>query len=277
MPLRHLPTVLALSLLGCPPAREMMDAGEGDDVFSLDATDHHDTGHQDVFILDATDHQDVADRDAAVPQDAGVDAWRADTFVCACDDGNACSIDTCDASGACVHTSICGAGTFCEVSTSTCVREALCVRDADCYGAMCQPSFGCWHGRCRHGWVPDSDGDGELDRGCGGDDCAPNDPAIPGPEICGGIDEDCDTIADEGVTGLETNYEHCGVCRQSCGGMDACVAGTCICEPGRLRCGSSSTRSGIECAEVMTNPRNCGFCSNACAVGERCVGGRCVL
>jgi hypothetical protein len=59
--------------------------------------------------------------------------------------------------------------------------------------------------------------------------------------------------------------------------MDACVAGTCICEPGHLRCASRTTRSGIECADVMTNPRNCGFCGNACRAGERCVGGSCVL
>ena len=98
MPLRHLPILLALGLLGCPPAREMIDAGEGEDAFGLDATDHHDTDTR-----DATDHHDT-----------GLDAQRPDAFVCNCDDGISCTTDSCDALGQCVHVSTCADGEVCR-------------------------------------------------------------------------------------------------------------------------------------------------------------------
>ena len=97
MALRHLPIFLALNLLGCPPARERVDAREGEDVSSLDATDHHDTDHDDLGV-DATDHHD-----------ASVDAWP-DAFVCDCDDVISCAADSCDALGQCGHVSTCAGG-----------------------------------------------------------------------------------------------------------------------------------------------------------------------
>ncbi|MDF1561509.1 MAG: MopE-related protein [Deltaproteobacteria bacterium] len=56
-------------------------------------------------------------------------------------------------------------------------------------------------------WEPctDADGDGHEDATCGGDDCDDGDPAnFPGnPEVCDGLDNDCQGGADDGLTFLD--------------------------------------------------------------------------
>ena len=61
--------------------------------------------------------------------------------------------------------------------------------------------MGAYGGLKACGWILcfDGDGDGYESSTCGGDDCDDGDPAIhPGaPEVCNGIDDDCDGTADE--------------------------------------------------------------------------------
>ena len=54
----------------------------------------------------------------------------------------------------------------------------------------------------------DLDGDGHADAHCGGDDCDDTAPDVhPGaPEICDGIDDDCDRVVDPACVGLGATY-----------------------------------------------------------------------
>jgi hypothetical protein len=127
----------------------------------------------------------------------------------ACDDGNDCTIDSCDEeAGACVFVprdadgdgfgdAACG-GTDCDDGRADVYPGApeSCEEgdDLDCSGT---PDL-------------DNDDDGYIDINCpGGDDCDDNDPdTYPGaPEVClDGVDEDCDGIAD-GPMLMESNIK----------------------------------------------------------------------
>ncbi len=65
-------------------------------------------------------------------------------------------------------------------------------------------------------YCSDADGDGYNDQACGGDDCDDNDATIfPGaPELCDGIDNNCDGNVDEGL--IDTDGD--GLCDE----IDAC-------------------------------------------------------
>lgn len=220
VPLRRLPILLALSLLGCPPAREMLDASEGEDAFSLDATDQHDT-----------DHHDATDQDATDQHDGGLDASPPDAFVCDCaDDGNVCTRDVCNAAGVCTHPRACPDGSWCLANPdgSFACGTRACTLDTECpAGLACDQFIGCLVGLCRYRANADQDGDGELDRGCGGNDCQPGNRAIPGVERCNGIDDDCNNIVDD-LASLTTDRLNCGVCGNVCASGSACVDGRCI-------------------------------------------------
>jgi len=125
----------------------------------------------------------------------------------ACDDGVACTLDTCnEATDTCAHTAenrlcsneqfcdgteICHATQGCKPGTPPTCDDALA-----CTVDFCSPATNA----CVH-FGNDADGDMELDKTCGGTDCNNFDATINSRaiEVCDFIDNDCDGDTDEGV------------------------------------------------------------------------------
>jgi hypothetical protein len=126
-------------------------------------------------------------------------------------------------------------------------------------------------------WYVDADGDGfgtgtallscdpQPDRVTRNGDCDDDDPlrSPSAPEVCNGVDDDCDGITD----GLEADrscyYAHAlGACAESAG-VYACrlVA----CEAGRANCNGDPSDSCE--ADLRTDAYNCGACGAACPFG----------
>ena len=106
-----------------------------------------------------------------------------------CDDGNACTIDTCEGTLLCDNRP----------------NGVCCHADADCNDANACTTDSCVAAVCQHaampscGPCPDNDHDGYTADYCGGTDCNDFDPLVhPGAtEICtGDRDEDCDGTRD---------------------------------------------------------------------------------
>lgn len=111
---------------------------------------------------------------AACPQSHRAGRW--DCTGNPCGDGETCNgAETCDPERGCLP------GTFVD-----CDDADPCTLDS------------CAAGACAHA-PRDLDGDGHLDPCAGGDDCAPEDPAVhPGAdELCNDRDDDCDLDVDE--------------------------------------------------------------------------------
>jgi hypothetical protein len=223
MPLRHLPILLALGLLGCPTAQPS-DAGE--DAFSLDATDQHDGG-VDANDQDATDHHDAPIVDATNPPDPVADGGP--PCVCA-PDNNLCTREVCNAMGECLHPPLCASSEYCAVQpddTASC-EMASCSTMADCpRGLPCEELVACTAGTCSYRLNADQDRDGARDRACGGNDCQPSNPEVPRAESCNGIDDNCNGIVDD-LPFLATDPRNCGTCGLFCATGQVCVGGLCI-------------------------------------------------
>jgi hypothetical protein len=191
-----------------------------------------------------------------------------------CDDGNACTLDSCDA-GRCSWSyvecplpddpckeSLCdpasgvcseepgNEGAPCELN-NRCFMDATCqsgvcqgipvaCQETPCYQASCDASLGCVYtpvsdkdcddendctvnDRCVNGSCIgdplDADADGYIHQDCpGGDDCNDQDPTIrPGvPDICDGLDNNCDTQIDE-TSGTSAETETICACLTPCG------------------------------------------------------------
>ena len=157
----------------------------------------------------------------------------------------------------------------------------------------------------------DRDGFGEGE-GCRGVDCADDDDARfeGAPELCNGLDDDCDDEEDEGFD-LATDTRHCGSCGNACEAARAevaCEEGVCAivsCEEGWTDTNGSfedgcenectPTNEGVELCDGVDNdcdgevdedfdldsdPLNCRVCDNVCLIpqGEpACVEGACVV
>lgn len=113
---------------------------------------------------------------AGCPESHSTGQW--DCTGSPCDDGDPCNgAETCDTERGCLP------GDFID-----CDDADPCTTDS------------CSEGACSHA-PRDLDGDGHADSCAGGDDCAPEDPAVhPGvEEVCNDLDDDCDLEIDEGL------------------------------------------------------------------------------
>ena len=151
---------------------------------------------------------------------------------------------------------------------------AACTRLDQCASGVCLPT-----GRCSRACAGAADcptaigwsctalpGLGPV---CG---CTPR-----GVETCNGLDDDCDGVADNGISrcgdacvDLQTSPSHCGGCGIACGGGTTCVRGACLCPA------SQPTACGGRCVDSRSDPSNCGGCDTRCTSAQRCESGRCV-
>ena len=109
-------------------------------------------------------------------------------------------------------------------------------------------------------------------------------PGAPQPEICNGIDDDCDGLIDEDFN-FAVDVNHCGGCNQPCqipNANPACVNGTCqvaSCHPGYADC--NPFVDGCE-TNTTNDVGSCGSCFNVCTSPPEngtvaCVNSACVV
>lgn len=253
--------------------------------------------------------EDGGDAVDAGPSDGGPlpDAGGAVDAACDCDDGVACTQDSCSTDG-CAHRVRhldCAAGSYCDASAG-CVGGETCATSADCArpDACVTPTCDAASRTCVYA-VLDGDGDGEPPGVCGGADCDDGDPDVrPGAaEQCDGLDSDCsggldgptaagcrtDQTCDgsacacgPGMTdcdfgfgwaecrNLQTDPTSCGTCDTYCVEGQTCTLGTCACAPGLTDC----TLDWGLCADTGTDPQHCGACGMGCG-GLDCIMGAC--
>ncbi len=224
--------------------------------------------------------RDVSVADASVEDASAEDAPSLEPDAnegppCDCNDGLLCTRDSCDAFGECVHEPLCAAGHSCFGATSDypsgCFGASGCSNDNECHDAPCAPSLGCRGGYCRYEWNTDRDEDGVLDGYCGGTDCDPLNPNIPGAEICNLRDDDCDGTIDET---FDLAHIDCDACLGYCAATDGCGADGCFCRgPGRLSCPQPDHT--FACVDSLTDVLNCGACGHECLEGSTCDAGLC--
>ncbi|MCC7535493.1 MAG: hypothetical protein IT379_04745 [Deltaproteobacteria bacterium] len=219
------------------------DLDAGAEEGGLDA----DTGARDAMpdapVIDAT-MPDGADDDAG--PDAGGDGGPS-TCVGSldCDDGVFCNgrerclpgDPTADARG-CLPADAerCLPGQTCDEPTDTCITAC--------------------------GASTDVDRDGHDAIACGGDDCDDSRADVfPGaPELCNGLDESCNGVADDGSTACDRM-----------GTIGACVAGRCtirMCSTPWADCNGVSD-DGCE-ADTRSDAAHCGACGATCGPGGTC-------
>lgn len=180
----------------------------------------------------------------------------------ACDDGFACTIDSCSA-GKCAHTigpttgaTACAAGKYCSVSdgcvaspacATTVQCEALWAMDACKANPTCDPATSL----CLFTLL-DKDGDGHAPQVYGGDDCDDsNNVVYPGAaEICDGEDNNCDGVIDNAA---------------ACPSGESCVSGACTVGGQISLCDAYCTAVMKNCTGAQAVYRTSSACLTACA------------
>ncbi len=134
---------------------------------------------------------------------------------------------------------------------------------------------------------------GACGRACGANQhcqngaCAldvPNDQCVPSAEICDSVDNNCNTVIDEGIN-LSTDNANCGVCGRVCPAGQVCQSGACSwitpptnCTPAPETCNGvdDDCDGAIDDGFVLTNDEaNCGVCGHACGANQVCDNGHC--
>jgi Putative metal-binding motif len=119
---------------------------------------------------------------------------------------------------------------------------------------------------------------------------------LPSPEVCDGLDNDCNGIVDDNFSFM-TDISNCGGCGIVCPPGGRCDQGRCVGgtwgdggapppppPPGSgtrpswpvrvVECGKTAT-GGPACVDVLNDALNCGACGKACDAGSVCYGGIC--
>jgi hypothetical protein len=109
---------------------------------------------------------------------------------------------------------------------------------------------------------------------------------VPGPEVCNGIDDNCDGHVDE-TFALGMDDLNCGKCGFRCAAGTHCTAGMCMgaapadmgmggtadmasgCGMGQMLCPSG-------CSNLTNDNQNCGACNKPCGSGTFCMGVTCM-
>ncbi|MBN1771989.1 MAG: hypothetical protein JXB32_12040 [Deltaproteobacteria bacterium] len=179
--------------------------------------------------------------------------------VCAA--GESCADGVCVAGVPCVTATDCAPGEICL--EGVCVGGVACVTDADCDdGLFCTSHESCIAGACVP--LPDivcDDDDPATTDTCDEDTdtCihTPVGPCVPAPEVCNGLDDDCDGVIDEDFD-LTTDPGNCGGCGNVCAAGESCTDGVCV--------GSVACATDADCDDGL-------FCTSA----SYCVSGACVV
>jgi hypothetical protein len=183
----------------------------------------------------------------------------------ACEDGNACSVEDACSGGVCLQglmKDCTGASDDCNVGLCL-PTDGTCIgyptnEGGDCAGAdLCAIEAVCAQGACLTSAEKDCD-DGEV---CTGDVC---DPAsgdcvhelIPNedPEICDGIDNDCDGQTDEDLTYVDPDSGEPVALGLECVGIGVCGPGAVECaEGGVTTCSTNPDGSAPEASDEVCN------------------------
>lgn len=188
----------------------------------------------DTASMDAVVEDRVTPPDNTAPVDTGV-VTRC-TGAAECDDGIACTDDTCGMDGMCAHAPVnarCDDGRFCN-GVETCSAMVGCSTGTApvCDDMNANTTDRCDNAAnaCRADPI-DNDGDGDPAMSAGGNDCDDNDRTRSSleREICNGRDDNCNGMTDEGA------LNSCGNCDPNCRGVSTGGMGGMAFDPGGQR------------------------------------------
>ena len=211
---------------------------------------------------------------------AGEDIWGSIglSVACSCDDGNPCTNDTCDASGACAHTN----------NSASCDDGSACTSGDKCSGGSCQGTA-----------ISCDDGEPCTDDGCSGSSgcththhtraCDDGDACTAGDQCGGGSCHGSAISCDDGNPCTDDGCDHASGCTatpnaDACDDGDACTAGD-QCAGGA--CGGAAvdcddddlcTDDGCDALMGCWHELNVAPCDDGdlCTVDDACLDGACV-
>ena len=214
-------------------------------------TSRVDGGDMDAFVPDGGGGVDGTLVDAA-GMDGGADA-RPDGAMCACDDGVACTDDTCLADFTCSNVPN---HTVCTAAAGGTCDPILDCQYAICTPSTCLPTVGCQTADC----------DGNV--------CARTNLCSAAEDCCSGT---CVTRGCSDSDACTTDSCTAGGCRNErivCPQCRRCSGGLCVPDPSseHTRCtsGGGSRCCGGNCVDVASNEGNCGGCGIACSATSTC-------